>query len=141
MPGEIRSATQGPREHRHLRRGLYTGAADAGSRSTGDAVVYDAAGPGLDLQRAQGVPDGVLVDEHCTAARRIRFDKRTRDLYIADAYFGLSKVGPECRLAICVLYIAIASLVSAPTLRDYGIIGAVRPLVGYFTSYIYHPLN
>lgn len=29
----------------------------------------------------------------------LRFDKRTGDLYIADAYFGLMKVGPEGGLA------------------------------------------
>ena len=29
----------------------------------------------------------------------LRFDKRTGDLYIADAYFGLMKVGPQGGLA------------------------------------------
>ena len=29
----------------------------------------------------------------------LRFDKKTGDLYIADAYFGLLKVGPEGGLA------------------------------------------
>ncbi|KAI4997669.1 hypothetical protein ZWY2020_053011 [Hordeum vulgare] len=89
-------------------------------------------------KRSRGVPRGRNTS---ATSLGIRFDKRTRDLYIVDAYFGLSKVRPEGRLAICVLYISIASLVSAPSLRDYGIIGAGRPLVGYFTSYIYHPLN
>ncbi|XP_010253308.1 PREDICTED: protein STRICTOSIDINE SYNTHASE-LIKE 3-like [Nelumbo nucifera] len=37
-----------------------------------------------------------LNDEHiCGRPLGLRFDKRTGDLYIADAYFGLMKVGPE----------------------------------------------
>lgn len=35
-------------------------------------------------------------NEHiCGRPLGLRFDKRTGELYIADAYFGLMKVGPE----------------------------------------------
>ncbi|CAL1390493.1 unnamed protein product [Linum trigynum] len=41
-------------------------------------------------------PLGYLKNEHiCGRPLGIRFDKKTGDLYIADAYFGLMKVGPE----------------------------------------------
>lgn len=41
-----------------------------------------------------------LKNEHiCGRPLGLRFDKRTGDLYIADAYFGLLKVGPEGGLA------------------------------------------
>lgn len=41
-----------------------------------------------------------LKNEHiCGRPLGLRFDKRTGDLYIADAYFGLVKVGPEGGLA------------------------------------------
>jgi sugar lactone lactonase YvrE len=41
-----------------------------------------------------------LPNEHvCGRPLGLRFDKRTGDLYIADAYFGLLKVGPEGGLA------------------------------------------
>jgi sugar lactone lactonase YvrE len=41
-----------------------------------------------------------LRDEHvCGRALGIRFDRRTGDLYIADAYYGLCKVGPDGGLA------------------------------------------
>lgn len=41
-----------------------------------------------------------LRNEHiCGRPLGLRFDKRTGDLYIADAYFGLMKVGPEGGLA------------------------------------------
>ncbi|KAF3323503.1 strictosidine synthase 3-like protein [Carex littledalei] len=41
-----------------------------------------------------------LKHEHiCGRPLGLRFDKRTGDLYIADAYFGLLKVGPEGGLA------------------------------------------
>ncbi|XP_071706138.1 protein STRICTOSIDINE SYNTHASE-LIKE 3-like [Rutidosis leptorrhynchoides] len=43
---------------------------------------------------------GYLKAEHiCGRPLGLRFDKRTGDLYIADAYFGLLKVGPEGGLA------------------------------------------
>lgn len=41
-----------------------------------------------------------LKNEHiCGRPLGLRFDKKTGDLYIADAYFGLLKVGPEGGLA------------------------------------------
>jgi Strictosidine synthase len=41
-----------------------------------------------------------LKHEHiCGRPLGIRFDKKTGDMYIADAYFGLLKVGPEGGLA------------------------------------------
>lgn len=41
-------------------------------------------------------PLGYLQNEHiCGRPLGLRFDKKTGDLYIADAYFGLMKVGPE----------------------------------------------
>ncbi|XP_050234703.1 protein STRICTOSIDINE SYNTHASE-LIKE 3-like [Mercurialis annua] len=41
-----------------------------------------------------------LKDEHiCGRPLGLRFNKKTGDLYIADAYFGLMKVGPEGGLA------------------------------------------
>ncbi|KAI3450783.1 hypothetical protein Pfo_007448 [Paulownia fortunei] len=45
-------------------------------------------------------PMSYLKNEHiCGRPLGLRFDKRTGDLYIADAYFGLMKVGPEGGLA------------------------------------------
>lgn len=46
-------------------------------------------------------PFAYLKNEHiCGRPLGLRFDKRTGDLYIADAYFGLMKVGPEGGQAI-----------------------------------------
>ncbi|KAL6966696.1 cohesin loading factor Ssl3 [Sarracenia purpurea var. burkii] len=46
-------------------------------------------------------PLSYLKNEHiCGRPLGLRFDKRTGDLYIADAYFGLMKVGPGGGLAI-----------------------------------------
>ncbi|GER53077.1 calcium-dependent phosphotriesterase superfamily protein [Striga asiatica] len=43
---------------------------------------------------------GYLKNEHiCGRPLGLRFDKKTGDLYIADAYLGLMKVGPEGGLA------------------------------------------
>lgn len=43
---------------------------------------------------------GYLKNEHiCGRPLGLRFDKRKGDLYIADAYFGLLKVGPDGGLA------------------------------------------
>ncbi|XP_076937654.1 protein STRICTOSIDINE SYNTHASE-LIKE 3-like [Bidens hawaiensis] len=43
---------------------------------------------------------GYFKNEHiCGRPLGLRFDKKTGDLYIADAYFGLLKVGPEGGLA------------------------------------------
>lgn len=45
-------------------------------------------------------PLSYLKNEHiCGRPLGLRFDKNTGDLYIADAYFGLLKVGPEGGLA------------------------------------------
>ncbi|CAL5428377.1 unnamed protein product [Camellia sinensis] len=45
-------------------------------------------------------PSSYLKNEHiCGRPLGLRFDKKTGDLYIADAYFGLMKVGPEGGLA------------------------------------------
>lgn len=45
-------------------------------------------------------PVSYVKDEHiCGRPLGLRFDKRSGDLYIADAYFGLMKVGPEGGLA------------------------------------------
>ncbi|KAF2322411.1 hypothetical protein GH714_014939 [Hevea brasiliensis] len=45
-------------------------------------------------------PLSYLKNEHiCGRPLGLRFDKKTGDLYIADAYFGLLKVGPEGGLA------------------------------------------
>lgn len=41
-----------------------------------------------------------MKTEHiCGRPLGLRFDKKTGDLFIADAYFGLLKVGPEGGLA------------------------------------------
>ncbi|KAL8211389.1 hypothetical protein R6Q57_005826 [Mikania cordata] len=43
---------------------------------------------------------GYLKNEHvCGRPLGLRFDKKTGDMYIADAYFGLLKVGPDGGLA------------------------------------------
>lgn len=48
-------------------------------------------------------PMGYLKNEHiCGRPLGLRFDKRTGDLYIADAYLGLMKVGPKGGLATVV---------------------------------------
>lgn len=45
-------------------------------------------------------PLSYLKNEHiCGRPLGLRFDKKTGDLYIADAYLGLMKVGPEGGLA------------------------------------------
>nr|DAD29012.1 TPA_asm: hypothetical protein HUJ06_030480 [Nelumbo nucifera] len=45
-------------------------------------------------------PMSYLKNEHiCGRPLGLRFDKKTGELYIADAYFGLMKVGPEGGLA------------------------------------------
>lgn len=87
-------------------RGPYTGVAD------GRVLVWDGArgwayfahaSPNWTAERCGGPrasPMEYLKDEHvCGRALGIRFDKRTGELYIADAYYGLYKVGPEGGLA------------------------------------------
>ncbi|KAE9616791.1 hypothetical protein Lal_00034830 [Lupinus albus] len=49
---------------------------------------------------ASAIPFSYVKTEHiCGRPLGLRFDKKTGDLYIADAYFGLLKVGPEGGLA------------------------------------------
>ncbi|KAL1811233.1 hypothetical protein DCAR_0623357 [Daucus carota subsp. sativus] len=53
-----------------------------------------------DLCDPKPSPINYLKNEHiCGRALGLRFDKKTGDLYIADAYLGLMKVGPEGGLA------------------------------------------
>lgn len=53
-----------------------------------------------DLCNPKPSPLSYLKNEHiCGRPLGLRFDKKTGDLYIADAYFGLLKVGPEGGLA------------------------------------------
>ena len=50
--------------------------------------------------KASASPHSYVKTEHiCGRPLGLRFDKRTGDLYIADAYFGLMKVGPNGGLA------------------------------------------
>ncbi|CAO2840926.1 unnamed protein product [Amaranthus hypochondriacus] len=81
-----------------LGRGPYTGVADGrilfwdGSKWTQFAVTSSnrtACDP-------QPNPLDYIKNEHiCGRPLGLRFDKKTGDLYIADAYFGLMKVGPQ----------------------------------------------
>lgn len=53
--------------------------------------------------KPNSTPLSFVKNEHiCGRPLGLRFDKRTGDLYIADAYFGLLKVGPEGGLATTV---------------------------------------
>ncbi|KAI4382204.1 hypothetical protein MLD38_008199 [Melastoma candidum] len=53
-----------------------------------------------DLCEPQTSSMNYLKNEHiCGRPLGLRFDKRTGDLYIADAYYGIMKVGPEGGLA------------------------------------------
>jgi hypothetical protein len=82
-------------------RGPYTGVAD------GRVVFWDGerwvpfatASPRWTQELCGGPkasPLEYLPNEHiCGRSLGLRFDKKTGDLYIADAYFGLLKVGPE----------------------------------------------
>ncbi|CAA7053331.1 unnamed protein product [Microthlaspi erraticum] len=86
-----------------LGRGPYTGVADGrilfwdGTRWTDFAYTSNNRSELCD--RKPGLLD-YLKDEHiCGRPLGLRFDKRTGDLYIADAYFGIMKVGPEGGLA------------------------------------------
>ncbi|XP_020202842.1 protein STRICTOSIDINE SYNTHASE-LIKE 3 [Cajanus cajan] len=88
-----------------LGRGPYTGLADG-------RVVFWNAHSWLDFAYtspnrseicnpiASATPFSYVKTEHiCGRPLGLRFDKKTGDLYIADAYFGLLKVGPEGGLA------------------------------------------
>ncbi|KAL3530289.1 hypothetical protein ACH5RR_009611 [Cinchona calisaya] len=84
-------------------RGPYTGIADGrivfwdGEKWT-DFAYTSADRSGLCDPKPS--PLSYLKNEHiCGRPLGLRFDKKTGDLYIADAYFGLMKVGPEGGLA------------------------------------------
>ncbi|ESQ36036.1 hypothetical protein EUTSA_v10007865mg [Eutrema salsugineum] len=86
-----------------LGRGPYTGVADGrilfwnGTRWTDFAYTSNNRSELCDTKPS--LLD-YLKDEHiCGRPLGLRFDKRTGDLYIADAYFGIMKVGPEGGLA------------------------------------------
>jgi hypothetical protein len=103
----FRGDVQGPESVAFDRRGRgpYTGIAD------GRVVFWDGArwatfattSPRWSQEVCGGPkasPLDYLPNEHvCGRPLGIRFDRRTGDLYIADAYFGLLKVGPEGGLA------------------------------------------
>nr|AIL49060.1 strictosidine synthase [Nothapodytes nimmoniana] len=84
-------------------RGPYTGVADGrvvfwnGDKWTDFAYTSPNRS---DLCDPKPSPLSYLKNEHiCGRPLGLRFDKKTGDLYIADAYFGLMKVGPEGGLA------------------------------------------
>ncbi|KAF5447363.1 hypothetical protein F2P56_032919 [Juglans regia] len=87
-----------------LGRGPYTGVAD------GRVLFWDGqswtdfaytSSNRSELCNPKPLPLSYLKNEHiCGRPLGLRFDKKTGDLYIADAYFGLMKVGPEGGLAI-----------------------------------------
>ncbi|KAF6160538.1 hypothetical protein GIB67_019478 [Kingdonia uniflora] len=86
-----------------LGRGPYTGLADGrvvfwnGESWTDFAVTSPLRS---ELCSPKPSPLDYLKNEHvCGRPLGLRFDKKTGDLYIADAYFGLLKVGPEGGLA------------------------------------------
>jgi hypothetical protein len=85
-------------------RGPYTGVADGRVLFWDGArwVYFAHASPNWTAERCGPKTSHMdyLKDEHvCGRALGIRFDRRTGDLYIADAYYGLFKVGPEGGLA------------------------------------------
>ncbi|KAJ8749987.1 hypothetical protein K2173_013902 [Erythroxylum novogranatense] len=84
-------------------RGIYTGVADGrilfwdGQRWTDFAYTSNNRTGVCDHKPS---PLSYLPNEHiCGRPLGLRFNKKTGDLYIADAYFGLMKVGPEGGLA------------------------------------------
>uniref|UniRef100_A0A0D3FP52 Strictosidine synthase conserved region domain-containing protein n=1 Tax=Oryza barthii TaxID=65489 RepID=A0A0D3FP52_9ORYZ len=102
----FRGEVQGPESVAFdpLGRGPYTGVADGRVvRWDGARWVYFAhSSPNwtAELCGHKASPLDYLKDEHiCGRALGLRFDRRTGDLYIADAYFGLLKVGPDGGLA------------------------------------------
>lgn len=84
-------------------RGPYTGVADGrvvfwNGEKWSDFAYTSANRSGLCDTKPS--PLSYLKNEHiCGRPLGLRFDKKTGDLYIADAYFGLMKVGPEGGLA------------------------------------------
>ncbi|KAF8009373.1 hypothetical protein BT93_J0388 [Corymbia citriodora subsp. variegata] len=86
-----------------LGRGPYTGVADGRVLFWDGQAWSDFAytSPNRsELCNPKPSPLSYLKNEHiCGRPLGLRFDKKTGDLYIADAYFGLMKVGPEGGLA------------------------------------------
>ncbi|XXG82525.1 hypothetical protein AAC387_Pa10g0453 [Persea americana] len=86
-----------------LGRGPYTGVADGrilfwNGESWRDFAYTSPNRSGLCDPKPS--PLSYMKNEHiCGRPLGLRFDKKTGDLYIADAYFGLMKVGPEGGLA------------------------------------------
>lgn len=84
-------------------RGPYTGVADGRVRFwNGEAWVdFAYTSPNRsEICDPKPSPLSYLKNEHiCGRPLGLRFHKKTGDLYIADAYFGLLKVGPEGGLA------------------------------------------
>uniref|UniRef100_A0A803LXK7 Strictosidine synthase conserved region domain-containing protein n=1 Tax=Chenopodium quinoa TaxID=63459 RepID=A0A803LXK7_CHEQI len=61
-----------------------------------ESLVFDPNGRGPSVCDPQPNPLGYIKKEHiCGRPLGLRFNKKTGELYIADAYFGLMKVGPE----------------------------------------------
>ncbi|OIW08450.1 hypothetical protein TanjilG_03126 [Lupinus angustifolius] len=88
-----------------LGRGPYTGVADGrilfwNGNSWLDFAFTSPNRSELCNPIASATPFSFVKTEHiCGRPLGLRFDKKTGDLYIADAYFGLLKVGPEGGLA------------------------------------------
>ncbi|XP_047325742.1 protein STRICTOSIDINE SYNTHASE-LIKE 3-like [Impatiens glandulifera] len=84
-------------------RGPYTGVADGRVLFWNGESLIDFAytSPNRsEICDPKPLPLSYLKNEHiCGRPLGLRFDKKTGDLYIADAYFGLMKVGPEGGLA------------------------------------------
>ncbi|XP_014519739.1 protein STRICTOSIDINE SYNTHASE-LIKE 3 [Vigna radiata var. radiata] len=88
-----------------LGRGPYTGLADGrivfwNSHSWLDFAYTSPNRSEICNPVASATPFSYVKTEHiCGRPLGLRFDKKTGDLFIADAYFGLLKVGPEGGLA------------------------------------------
>ncbi|XP_061360335.1 protein STRICTOSIDINE SYNTHASE-LIKE 3-like [Gastrolobium bilobum] len=88
-----------------LGRGPYTGVADGrilfwNGQSWTDFAYTSPNRSELCNPKASASPPSYVETEHiCGRPLGLRFDKKTGDLYIADAYFGLMKVGPQGGLA------------------------------------------
>ncbi|XP_027343352.1 protein STRICTOSIDINE SYNTHASE-LIKE 3-like [Abrus precatorius] len=88
-----------------LGRGPYTGVADGrilfwNGHSWTDFAYTSPNRSELCNPKAFASPLSYVETEHiCGRPLGLRFDKKTGDLYIADAYFGLMKVGPQGGLA------------------------------------------
>ncbi|XP_020257884.1 protein STRICTOSIDINE SYNTHASE-LIKE 3-like [Asparagus officinalis] len=84
-------------------RGPYTGVADGRVLFWNGEAWSDFAYTSpvrSDICNPKSSPLDYLKNEHvCGRPLGLRFHKKTGDLYIADAYFGLLKVGPEGGLA------------------------------------------